>query len=482
MSKDRFYISTALPYVNADPHIGFALELIQADVIARYQRSLGKEVFFLSGTDENGLKISQAAEEAGLSVKEFAEKHSEKFRGLKELLNVSFDDFIRTTEERHIKAVEKLWHKCEKDIYKKKYKGLYCVGCEQFVKEKDLINGLCPEHNCKPELVEEENYFFKLSNYQEQLRELIEKEEYKIIPETRKNEALAFIDQGLEDICISRSAERAHGWGIDVPSDKSQKIWCWWDAVINYISALGYGGEAKNFKHFWLENENRVHVIGKGILTFHALYWPATLLSADLPLPKTLFVHGYVTSDGQKMSKTLGNVVSPYSLVKKYGVDPVRYFFLREIPSTKDGDFSYDKFNERYNSDLAAGIGNLVARVLTLAARSNAKSEILNPKQTLKPKFQKEITHCWAEYKEALENFKFNDALKIIWDLIGFCDRYIEQEKPWEDIESKKDVINNLLIFLDEIAQLLKPFLPETSEKIIEQLESLNPKPSFPRI
>lgn len=476
MANDRFYISTALPYVNADPHIGFALELIQADVIARYQRSLGKEVFFSSGTDENGLKISQAAEAAGLSVEEFAKKHSEKFRGLKELLNVSFDDFIRTTEQRHIKAVEKLWHKCEKDIYKKKYKGLYCVGCEQFLKEKDLVNGLCPEHNRKPELIEEENYFFKLSKYQKQLRGLIERDEYKIVPETRKNEALAFIDQGLEDICISRSAERAHGWGIDVPSDKTQKIWCWWDAVINYISALGYGSDGQKFKKFWLENENRVHVIGKGILTFHSVYWPATLLSANLPLPKTLFVHGYITSEGQKMSKSLGNVVSPYDLVHKYGVDPVRYFFLREIPSTKDGDFSYQKFEERYDCDLAKGLGNLVARVLALAKKLDVQLPVIS--QTA----LSFVTEAKLKYEKALQGFQFSEALIAIWDIIGTLDRFIETEKPWEQKDNAKKVIQDCLFGLKEIAGLLEPFLPQTSERIIQELKGQKSAPLFPRL
>jgi methionyl-tRNA synthetase len=321
MAKEtkKFYVSSALPYVNSVPHLGFALEIVQTDVIARYHRSLNEEVFFLTGTDENGLKIARAAEDAGIEVAKFAKKNAEKFKGLKEVLNLSFDDFIRTTEERHIKAVQKLWEACKKDIYKKKYKGLYCVGCERFYKEEELVDGLCPEHKKKPELVEEENYFFKLSKYESQLKELVEKDMIKIIPETRKNEVLGFIKKGLEDICISRSAERARGWGIDVPGDPTQKIWCWWDAVINYISALGYSTEEKRFREWWQENDNKLHVIGKGILVFHALYWPAALLSAGLSLPNKLFVHGYLSVDGQKISKSLGNVIDPHRLVAKYG-------------------------------------------------------------------------------------------------------------------------------------------------------------------
>ncbi|MBU3964262.1 methionine--tRNA ligase, partial [Patescibacteria group bacterium] len=381
----KFYISTALPYVNSAPHIGFALEIIQADVLARYHRILGDEVFFLTGTDENGLKISLAAEEAGISVEEFAKNNAEKFRELKEILNLSFDDFIRTTEERHIKAVYKLWQECKKDIYKKKYKGLYCVGCERFYKQEELIDGLCPEHKTRPELIEEENYFFKLSKYEEQLKGLIEKDILEVVPQTRKNEVLGFINKGLEDICISRSSERARNWGISVPDDQTQKIWCWFDAVINYISALGYGIDDKNFQQWWQENNNKIHVIGKGILIFHALYWPAALLSAGLSLPNILFVHGYVAVGGQKMSKSLGNIVDPKELVGKYGIDVARYFFLREASPFDDSDFTIEKFEERYNADLAKGLGNLVARVVTLATKPKtqnpkAKTTIQNSK------------------------------------------------------------------------------------------------------
>ncbi len=480
-NNKKFYISTAIDYVNSFPHAGHALEKIQADVLARYHRNLGEEVFFLTGTDENGLKIARAAEEAGIPVEKFAEKNAEFFYNLKQTLNLSFDDFIRTTEERHIKAVHKLWEACKKDIYKKKYKGLYCVGCEQFYKEEELIDGLCPEHKTKPELVEEENYFFKLSKYEKQLKELIEKDELKIIPETRKNEALGFISKELEDVCISRSVKRARGWGIDVLDDSEQKVWCWWDAVINYISALGYGTDNKSFQEWWQENDNKLHVIGKGILTFHALYWPAALLSAGLALPNKLFVHGYVTVEGQKMSKTLGNVITPENLVKKYGTDAVRYYFLREASPFSDLDFSYQKFEQRYDSDLAKGLGNLVARATTLAQRLKIKNQ--KPKtKTKNKKIKKEIDKTWDNYHKALEEFKFNEALQAVWQLIGFCDKYIEEKRPWEKKQDSQEVVADVLGALQEIAQLLAPFLPQTSEKILEQIEMGKAEPLFPRL
>src|SRR3990172_6810474 len=319
MPKNRFYVTTAIPYVNAAPHIGFAFEIVQADAIARYHRSIGDDTFFLTGTDENALKNVQSAEKSGIPVQKFVDQNSQRFEDLKGALNLSFDDFIRTTEERHVKGAQIFWEACNPDdIYKKTYKGLYCVGCEEFKTPKELVEGKCPEHGTVPEEVEEENYFFKLSRYQKQLEKLIEKDELKIIPETRKNEVLSFVRSGLEDFSISRTQERAHGWGIPVPGDPSQTLFVWFDALTNYITALGYGGDGKKFKKYWKENPQRVHVIGKGILRFHAVYWPAMLLSARIPLPSEIFVHGYLTVEGQKISKSLGNVVDPYALVEKY--------------------------------------------------------------------------------------------------------------------------------------------------------------------
>ncbi|MBU4204675.1 methionine--tRNA ligase [Patescibacteria group bacterium] len=461
--KKSFLITTAIDYVNSFPHAGHALEKIQADVLARYHRFLGENVFFLTGTDENSLKNVQAAGKEGISTRELVNRNAKKFYDLKEVLDLSLDDFIRTTEVRHIEGAQKLWKACQKDIYKKTYQGLYCVGCEEFYKENELVNGLCPEHKTKPELIKEENYFFKLSKYRNQLKKIIEKDEVKIIPQTRKNEVISFINSGLKDICISRLAERGRGWGIPVPEDSTQVLWTWFDALSNYINALGYAEDSKKFQEWWQKNENKLHVIGKGILRFHGIYWIAILLSARLALPERIFVHGYLTADNQKMSKSLGNVVDPFPLVKKYGTDAVRYYLLREISPTDDGDFTYPKFEEKYNADLAGGIGNLVARVLTVAEKTK-----LGGIEKIEPEFEKEIKKTHYICKSALDNFKFNESLKAIWDLIGFCDKYIEIKKPWETKEPK--VIYNLLVSLAHIAKLLQSFLPETAEKIFDQL------------
>jgi len=463
----KFYITTSIAYTNAPPHIGFALELIQADVLARYHRILGEDVFFLTGTDEHGAKIAKVAQEAGQEPQDFVDKVSKKFRELREFLNLSNDDFIRTSDQkRHYPAVKKLWLKLEEngDIYKKKYKGFYCSGCEMFITEKDLVNGKCPNHQIQPEFIEEENYFFKLSKYLKEIEERIEKDELKIIPETRKNEVLGYIKTGFGDVSFSRAKEKY--WGFPIPGDKSQIIYVWGDALPNYISAIGYTENSKKFQKYWPAD---VHCIGKDILKFHALIWPGMLLSLGLSLPKTIFVHGFITSGGQKMSKSLGNVIDPFELVKKYGIDAVRYYLLREIPATEDGDFTYEKFEQRYNSDLAAGVGNLVSRVITMAAKSNSK-------QIPNPKFQTKIEETKNKYKKALEDFKFSEALKAIWDLISFCDKYIEEKKPWEN--KNPGVINDLLFALDNIADLLSPFLPETAEKIKKRKD----KHLFPKI
>ncbi|MFH1820800.1 MAG: methionine--tRNA ligase [Candidatus Nealsonbacteria bacterium] len=470
MPTEKFYITTAIYYVNAAPHLGHALEKVQADVVARYNRLSGKDVFFLSGTDENSLKNVQAAKKEGIPIKDLVKRNSQRFYDLKKSLNLSFDDFIRTTEKRHVKGAQKLWQACQKDIFKKKYRGLYCLGCEEFYRENELVDGFCPEHKIKPEIVEEENYFFRLSKYQAELKELIEQDKVKIIPSTRKNEVLSFINSGLDDICISRSAERGEGWGVEVPGDKTQRQWVWFDALSSYLNGLGYGDNNKNFKKYWPAD---LHVIGKGILRFHAIYWPAILLSTNLPLPKNIFVHGYITSDGQKMSKSLGNVIDPFELVKKYGTDPVRYFLLREIPSAEDGDFTYEKFETRYNADLASGLGNLTSRVIKMASNLKIKKAQSFPKTAE----HKKANERW---KKTLANFKFNEALIAIWELISWCDRYIEKEKPWETKNEK--VVGNLLFILEDIAQMLKPFLPETSSIILKQLKTKKGKTLFPRI
>ncbi|HEB13822.1 MAG TPA: methionine--tRNA ligase [candidate division WWE3 bacterium] len=492
MENSKFYITTAIPYVNAAPHIGFALEVVQADVLARYHRLVGDDTYFLTGTDENALKNVQAAEEAGEEVETFVDRNSKRFKDLKGALNLSFDDFIRTTEDRHIKGAQKFWNSCNpEDIYKKKYRGLYCVGCEEFKKGKDLVGGKCPEHNTLCEDVEEENYFFRLSEYQSQLKNLIEKDELKIVPETRKNEVLSFINQGLEDFSISRSVERAQGWGIPVPGDNTQIMYVWFDALTNYLTGLGYAEAGKLFKKFWLDNPNRVHMIGKGILRFHAIYWPAMLLSAKLPLPKEIFVHGYLTIEGQKISKSqeralrrkgLGNVVDPFALVEKYGADPLRYYLLAKFSPFEDGDFSKSHFEEVYNSDLANGLGNLVSRVAKLC-EGIPISDNLNPKlitdiNTASGKLQ-------TLYSKAVENYRFDEALKLIWSEIKIVDQSINSKKPWKlkgrelekEMQAAVDVIRLLNVKLE-------PFLPETAEKIKKQFSGkIAPaQPLFPRL
>ncbi len=472
----KILITTAIDYVNAYPHLGHALEKIQADVVARYHRSLGEEVFFLTGTDENSLKNVQSAEKEKIPVKDLVDKNSLKFKSLKEFLNLSYDDFIRTTDKRHSIGVQKLWIVCKEDIYQKTYTGLYCVGCEEFYKESQLLNGLCPEHKTKPELISEKNYFFKLSKYKKEIKKVIESNQVKIIPQARKNEILSFINSGIEDICISRSSERSRGWGIDVPGDNTQKIWVWFDALTNYINAFGYGENSDKFKIWWENNENKLHVIGKGISRFHAVYWTGMLMSASLSLPNVIFIHGYLTVNNQKMSKSLGNVVDPVELVKKYGVDAVRYYLLREIPPTEDGDFSYEKFEQRHNSDLAGGIGNLLARTIALAKKPNFKLK--------KPgaKIKKAVSGKEKESKKYLEEFRLNESLKSIWELIAFCDKYINEEKPWEGKENFSQVISDILFALDGIADFLAPFLPATSEKIKKAVETKKSEPLFPRL
>jgi len=467
----KFYITTAIDYVNAPtPHVGHALEKIQADVLARHNRLLGEDVFFLVGTDENAQKNVLAAEKAGVPVKEFIDRNVLANKEMIKVLNISNNDFIRTTDkEKHWPGVIKLWQECQKagDIYKKEYTGNYCVGCEAFVTEKDLKDGLCPEHLKAPEKVSEENYFFRLSKYQKKLEELIEKDELKIVPEKRKNEVLSFIKSGLHDFSVSRPAERMKEWGISVPDDKGQIIYVWYDALGNYITALGYGRENPElFEKYWPAD---IHVIGKGIIRFHAVYWPAMLLSAGLELPKMIFVHDYITVGGQKMSKTLGNVVNPLKLVEKYGTDPVRYYLLREISPFQDGDFTYEKFEERYNSDLAKGLGNLVSRVLTMAEKAFKQEVEYGPDNEFKKLFEQ----TEKEIQKAMDSFKFNEALAAIWGLIGYCDQYIEKERIWEKQDEK--TLNNLLSGLAQTAFFLKAFLPQTSEDIFQQL-GVNPE------
>jgi len=475
----KFYITAAIPYANAKPHLGHALEKLQADVLARWHRLKGEDVWFLTGTDENAQKNVLAAQIANRSVQEFVDQNVVSFQELLKALEISNDDFIRTTNrDRHWPGVIKLWRACEKagDIYKKSYTGFYCTGCEAFLTEKDLENGLCPEHLKKPELVSEENYFFRLTKYREKLKTLIGSNELIIVPEKRKSELLNFINSpDFQDFSVSRPTERMKGWGIPVPGDPNQTVYVWKDALGNYITALGYGtGDETKFKRYWPAD---VHVIGKGIAKFHAIFWPAMLMSAGIQLPKAIFIHGYITVDGQKMSKTLGNVIDPIQLVERHGPEAVRYFLLSEIPSLGDGDFTISRFETRYNSDLASGLGNLVARVVKLSEKRKIQvAKLTDPEIGLAIKETKRKT------AEALAEFKFNEALSSVWQLIAFCDRYIDKAKPWEEKEGSDRVVADLLLTIKEISDLLLPFLPGTSEKIQQQLISNKKENLFPRL
>ena len=472
----KFYITTAIPYVNAPPHQGFALEVVQADTIARYHRLLDEDVYFLAGTDENALKNVQAAEKEEITTQELVDRNSQKFYDLKKALNLTYDDFIRTTEKRHIEGSQALWRACKKeDIYKKKYKGLYCVGCEAFYTKKDLVDDQCPEHKRQPEVVSEENYFFRLSKYQDWLEDLISTDKLKIVPQIRKNEVLSFIRRGLEDFSISRTIERTHGWGIPVPGDPSQIIYVWFDALANYITALGWHKNDRLFQKYWPAD---LHVIGKGITRFHAIYWPTMLKSAGIPLPKEEFVHGYITVEGEKISKSLGNVIDPFELVKKYGTDAIRYYLLREIPSYGDGDFSERRFKELYNADLANGLGNVVARLAKLCENSGLEFKAIKPFKAIYSK----------EQQEAFKDFRFDVVLRNIWTVyLHVIDKHIDQHSPWliKDKNKLQQVLQEEIDELREFTTKLKPFLPETAEKIEKQFKGpkiKSQKPLFPRL
>lgn len=464
---DKFYITTSIAYTNAPPHIGFALELIQADVLARHNRQQDKDVKFLTGTDEHGLKIAKKAKEEGVNPQEYVDGMVEEFKTLADRLNISNDDFIRTTDkQRHWPTTEKIWKQLEEndDLYKKKYTGYYCVGCEAFLTEKDLVDGECPHHQAKPEKVEEENYFFKLSKYEDEIKELIENDEVKVIPDGKKKEILSFIKEGLKDISVSRSTDKLT-WGIPVPGDDSQKMYVWVDALSNYVSALGYANEGKEFEKYWPAD---VHCIGKDILRFHSVIWIGILLSAGLELPENIFVHGFLTSKGQKMSKSIGNVVDPFEVADKYGSEALRYYLLAEIPPTGDGDFTYEKMKDKYNSYLADGLGNLISRTMGLAKKEGVE---FDPERKPGSNILKRVQKAKENTNNHLDEFELRKAIEEVWELIHFTDRYIEEKKPWEESWEQEKTIFEMLYICYHLHELLKPFLPETAEKIKEQVK-----------
>ncbi len=455
----KTYLTTSIAYTNAPPHIGYALELVQADSYARFKRSIGEDVWFLTGTDEHGLKINQKAKELGIDTIDFCNNMSAMFLKLIKELNISNNDFIRTTDqEKHWPSVIKLWNDLVEngDIYEKEYEGQYCVGCEAFITPRDIVDGMCAIHKKAPEKVKENNYFFRLSKYSNQILECLEKDIIKVTPQSRKNEMISFIKSGLEDVSFSRPKDKV-GWGIPVPGDDNQLIYVWADALTNYISAI-----SDNLNDYWPAD---VHFVGKDISKFHILIWPAMLMSLGLSLPKNIFIHGFITVDGQKMSKSLGNVIDPFELIEKYGADAFRYYFLREITPTEDGDFSYLKFQERYNADLVGGLGNLVARVNAMAEKVSIEGLVV----------EKEITdlvnNIRSQRDEAMESFKFSVALASIWELISFADKYIEENKPWEkDAKNKEQVICNLTHLIKSIGELIAPFMPKTSSNILNNV------------
>lgn len=465
----KYYVTTSIPYVNAEPHIGFAMELLYADVLARWARGRGDEVIFSTGTDEHGGKIAEKAQEAGLEPQAFTDKIAERFQKLIPLLNVSNDRFIRTTDKGHEQRAQLIWKALEKDIYKSSYIGWYCTGDEAYVTETEAKanNFICPAHNRKYEKIEEENYFFRLSAYENQIREAIESGKFLIVPESRRNEILAVIKAGLDDISVSRPKDKI-AWGIPVPGDSKQVMYVWFEALMNYITVLGYP-EALDFKDYWPAN---VQVIGKDIIRFHAAIWPAMLLSLGAALPKQLYVHGFITVEGKKISKSLGNVVHPREVVEKYGVDACRYYLMRHMPSYEDGDFSWARLEQAYNNELANELGNAVQRTAAM----------IKQYQDGKIGDIPEAAHDLAPYEEALRLCKFDRALDEVWEHVRGLNQYIDEEKPWEIAKTDdKDHLREVLAYqvgsLLEISQLLLPFLPETAEKIAQIFSKGTVKP-----
>lgn len=482
MNKN-FYITTTLPYVNAEAHIGFALEIIQADVIARHQSLLGKDVFFNTGTDEHGLKIYRKALEEKKEPQKYVDEYASKFDNLKKALNLNYNNFIRTTDEHHKKASKEFWKRCKKngDIYKAKQKIKYCVGCEMEKTNTELVKDKCPTHpNKKIEIIKEENYFFRFSKYQTKLLKLYKESPDFVLPKHRLKEISNFVSKGLKDFSISRLKSKMP-WGIEVPDDPDHVMYVWFDALINYISAIGWPENENKFKKWWPV----IQLAGKDNLRQQSAIWQAMLMSAGLPPSKQILIHGFITSNGQKMSKSLGNVINPFELVKKYGTDAVRYYLLKEIPPFKDSDFTIKHFEEVYNADLANGLGNLVQRITKLCEINKISQKDFNFG------FKGKFDDFWTKktrFKQLLENYAFNQALAYLWEYISNLNKEIDDNKPWK--KNSKEVIkllNQWLSYLFEFTAALTPFLPKTAEKIIACFEQKNKiaapkKPLFPRI
>lgn len=474
------YITTTLPYVNSDPHIGFAQEIVQADTLVRAWRLQGDEVFFSTGTDEHGQKIFEAAEKSGQSPQEYVDHYAAEFEKLKGALDLSYNAFVRTTDAHHVLSAQEMWRRCTEkgDIYKKTYTGLYCVGCESFKTEKECVDGKCPLHpNAELKEISEENYFFKFSNYQEKLLAYLSQQK-SIVPEWRREEAINFVKGGLEDFSISREAARL-SWGIPVPDDASQVMYVWFDALTNYISTLGWPEDAEgNFKKFWTEGTT-LQVAGKDQVRFQSLMWQAMLMSADIKNTDQVFYHGFITSGGQKMSKSLGNVINPLELVQKYGTDAVRYILLRHLSPVEDSDLTEEAIHDHYTANLTNGLGNLVARVMKLA-----EEHVSRPVETGEEKLS-------LAFIDAINEFKFNEAMDFIFAKVAAADVFMTSHEPYKHIkstdsaeqESARQDIESLVRQLATIAAYLVPVMPHTATLISAAVrENKKPENLFPRL
>lgn len=466
MSEKDFYITTTLPYVNAAPHVGFALEIVQADAIARYRRSLGFNVFFNTGTDEHGQKVYRKATEEGKDIQHYVDEYAARFERLRKNLDVSYDNFIRTTDAHHMKAAQEFWKRCDKngDIYKKNYQIKYCVGCELEKMESELVDGKCPIHpGAELELIEEENYFFKFSKYQQPLLDLYGKHPDFVVPAHRLTEIRNFVAAGLQDFSISRLKAKMP-WGVPVPGDENHVMYVWFDALVNYVSALGWPEDEKKFGEFWgtKEDPKALQVAGKDNLRQQSAMWQAMLMSAGLPASRQILIHGFINSNGQKMSKSLGNVIDPFAVVEKYGTDALRFWLLHDMTPFEDGDFTWEKFNESYNAHLANGLGNFAARVLTLGEKLNGK--VMDEEKDVDKTISERIEFTEKALDVAMHNFQFNEALGVIWNLISLGDRYVNEKKPWENFDNK--IVFTLVVLTENIAKLLEPFMPGTAKAI----------------
>lgn len=471
-SAGVFYITTTLPYVNAKPHLGFALEIIHADIIARYHKLIGDDVFFNFGTDEHGLKIYRKAIEENKDPQAYVDEYAARFDALKSALNLIYTNFIRTTDSKHKASAQEFWERCEKngDIYKKNYKTKYCVGCELEKTDSELINSKCPIHpNLEIEIIDEENYFFRFSRYEKPLRDLYEKQPTFVVPDFRFNEIKAFVARGLQDFSISRLKGKMP-WGIPVPNDPEQVIYVWFDALVNYISTIDWPVDMKSFEKWWPV----VQFAGKDQIRMQAAMWQAMLMSAGLPTSKQIVIHGFINSGGQKMSKSLGNVIDPLEIVEKYGTDALRYWCAKEANTFEDSDFTWEKFKESYNADLANGLGNLVSRVMKMAVDYGVLDSCPLPEG--------------VEGNDNLNKFRIQDAAKLIWNKIGWLDSHIQETEPFKKIKTdpiaaKKDVAF-IICELYRIGLELRPFMPSTAEQIMKLIEEkkIPKKPLFPRV